>query len=1119
MFCVHHKQMQKKPDVKYTPSAGVFRFLRAASLALPLITLTVVDSGAASWQWGVHGQRERVIITLDSPQPGVSISRTGGNVLLLRLADAQNIASRGGLPEGAASQLVSGITPTADGLELALKTPAFGYLVNKTDPRKLVIDIYHDPLGARWTASGTLAPAAVAERFRAPLAAPVKSAPPALTPSTPVAQSAQKAPMEAQLRSGIAEILPSAPSDVPPEDDAHLPVMEASASLRPPMLEVTPSSLKDSLSAVAQQGGQILDSLSLSTMAAAAESALPGVAPDLPAGERGNAVTPQEVFGKINAGGPENWPNNEALGTSLPSSTPSVRAPVGAVLTEKTPAETATPLTPPADSPVNPSVNPPDSPQASSSTTAPVAPPPTVPTASVQSVSPPPTAPGPATAAPAPSSSPAFTAEVPQDSNVVTMRQSASPAPSTNATASTNSTRPVIYMDEAGNIVPKPPEPDKMLAEAERLLESTQYKEALDLLGEIKALTVITPQMREKVLYLISDATESLYASDALKGFEPITSTTSEALNANVRSARVPDALFRLGMAHLRVKNFGEAEGYFKALKRRFPHDMNVPVAFVNLGKVQLEKGMVAQAADNFRQVLQEYPETNVLREAAVGLVRALVRKGDNAEAVVIADFVDKRWPRHHLNDPAFLEVLAQLNLRQGKLEEALQQFWLHYNLDPARESNADILATIGDIYLRTHRPKAAFEIFSEIRRRYPDSGAAWTALLRLSEKGIHDGPITLESMFKVYDNPGNPAPQVAYRELMTKDAGSSRAVLAGLKLAIWNLWSKQYTDAMGAAADFIDLHPEHADVEQAREVIMRSFMADLKLSLEEENYGRVLILWNGFPLVRQRYGTMDPPLRYALGRGYLERGDDAKAMELFAEFLKTPKDARYSDATFALYFNKYLQAGNWNALLDLGDTVKEWDITPELRSELDYTLALSAENLGLAPRALPLWKKISSSPTAQLYQRAYAYYFLAKDAEQRKDIRDAYTYNKEGLALFGRLEQERSDKADPERVKESIGSLMDITEVANRIPEALEWVERYNDFVPENSPEFPGLRFREARLYRKLGDNAKAKSLLELIVKKAPGSPFAKAAESELRTFAVSRDLRDLLPPPAAPQ
>jgi hypothetical protein len=347
----------------------------------------------------------------------------------------------------------------------------------------------------------------------------------------------------------------------------------------------------------------------------------------------------------------------------------------------------------------------------------------------------------------------------------------------------------------------------------------------------------------------------------------------------------------------------------------------------------------------------------------------------------------------------------------------------------------------------------------------------------------------------------------------MRQSPDSPIGILSHLKLALWRLWSSQYADAIRTAADYIDLHPEEPGASSARRIILKAFEAEKEQALREENYGRILVLWNGFPLIRQKYAPLDDDLRAALAKGRLERGEDAAAMALLSPFLETPKNAGYGDYAFMFFFNKYLKTGDWDALLKLGDKVAAWEFAPAMRNELDYAMALSAENLGLPGRALPLWQKLASKNDIPLYEKAYATYFLAKNAEQRKDIKDAYAYNTAALKLFVRLEEERSDKADPERIKESVSSLMDICEVSNRIPEALEWLEKYNAFVPENSPEYPGLRFREARLYRKLGDNAKSRALLEQIVRADADSPFGRAAASELRTFEVSRDLDRFLP------
>lgn len=184
------------------------------------------------------------------------------------------------------------------------------------------------------------------------------------------------------------------------------------------------------------------------------------------------------------------------------------------------------------------------------------------------------------------------------------------------------------------------------------------------------------------------------------------------------------------------------------------------------------------------------------------------------------------------------------------------------------------------------------------------------------------------------------------------------------------------------------------------------------------------------------------------------------------------------------------------------------WPLPEEARNQLDYALALSAENLGLQGRALPLWRKLADRTDIPLYQRAYATYFLARDAENRQDLRDAYQYNLDTLGMFTQLQDEQSPYADQERIRESIAALMDVTEIAGRYAEALEWANRYALFVPENSPDYAGLQFREAGLHRKMGDMARWRALLQGIVDREPDSVFGKMAASELRTQDVARDL-----------
>lgn len=670
-------------------------------------------------------------------------------------------------------------------------------------------------------------------------------------------------------------------------------------------------------------------------------------------------------------------------------------------------------------------------------------------------------------------------------------------------------TREIIYVDEDGNPVPKPAEPEKMLAEAEKQMEEGKYGEALALLNEIRALPGLAPALLHRVLYAISDCVWHQYQDNPLAGFESVVSATNEALNADLRSPRVPDALLRLGLANVNVGNLGEAQGYMTALMRRFPDYPGIAQGFAALGQAQLKKGMNAEAEQSFGLILDRYPESSQLKDATVGLARTLLNQKKDERAKVILDFLSKRWPRYYIDDPEFLLVQAANEEKQNHKDAAMDLHWLYVNLDPGRPSNAPLLLNMGDEYMREGKQESANFVYENIISRFGNSPAAVTAKRRLAEKGIYDAPVNYAQMEPVFNRGGQDSLWKLYTELADLSATDPEAVAARLKQAMWLYWDKQYPEAMGKAGDFIDDYPENPATPEAKEVLWNAFQKELQQSLNEHNYGRILLLWNGFPMVRERYGKIDAPLRYALAEGWAERGDDQKAFELLAEFLKDPMDHHYGEAAFSKFFNHYLQQGAWDKILDLGKLVRNWKMKPELKNQLDYAEALSAQNLGLSQPALNRWRILANRSDIPLYQQAYATYFLAKDAESRRDIRNAYETNRKVVELFQRLADERSDKADPERIKEAISSLMDICEVGNRIPEALQWVGRYSIYAPEDSPEYPGLRFREARLHRKLGDNARAQALLENIVTKFPESPFAQAAGAELRSFDMSRDLQ----------
>ena len=849
----------------------------------------------------------------------------------------------------------------------------------------------------------------------------------------------------------------------------------------------------------------------------------PVMGADAGGGFGARVVDGQSLYSPVNTGGPSDWPVKGGLSTqeAIPGGQTAAAMPGGQAQMPTAPLMPAPAMpgsaagAPSAPAPLMPA---PAMPGSGGQFAAPLPAVPDMPATTAQAPSVPPVSPAPSASSPfepsAPATPPAPTPTPVDPGAHAAAADFLNAAPQTDKKDGAEDPG-VIYVDEKGNPVPKPLEPDKMMAEAQELVESGQFAHALPILRQVKDIPTISKNMRLEALYMISDCVWALYKDKPLEGYDELMATTAEALNADLRYERAPSAMLRLGRINLAVNDVNGAGAHIMALYRRYPAYPEVAAGLTELGRAQLRHEMNEQAVHSFSLVLDKYPESSSLERASMGLAQALYNLKRHNDTQTILDFVNKRWPRCYLDDVSFLLMQAANARALGRDETARELLWLYLNLEPKREGNDALLLSMADMYATHNDWPAATVLYQQLVRHWPDADPTITARMRLGEKGLYDAPITYDGMTPVFGQPSEPGIEQLYLKLSEASKTQPSAVISHLKYAMWLLWDKHYTEAMGKAADFVDMYPEHQDVPQARDVIWAAFQKELANSLAEQNYGRILLLWNGFPLVRQRYGPIDSTMRYALAQGYKERGDDGRYLALISEFLKSPKDPRYGEMAFAEYFNRYIRAGAWEKILELAQLVHSWDMSPGLRLQLDYAMALSAQNLNRDEAALAMWRQIARRPEFPLYQRAYATYYLARDAANpnHPDVHAAYTYYKQVLDLFTQLENERSDKSDPLRIKEAIAALMDICEVANRLPEALEWVDRYRAYVPDaSSPDYPGLRYREARLYRKLGDTARARALLEDIVAKFPDSPFGQSAATELRSFEVSRDLQNYL-------
>jgi ubiquinone biosynthesis protein COQ9 len=76
---------------------------------------------------------------------------------------------------------------------------------------------------------------------------------------------------------------------------------------------------------------------------------------------------------------------------------------------------------------------------------------------------------------------------------------------------------PVVYVDEQGKPVPKPLDPEELMAQVSASMGQKDYRTALETLNTLKAMPLPREQ-KETVLYRISDAIWELYKDKPLEG-------------------------------------------------------------------------------------------------------------------------------------------------------------------------------------------------------------------------------------------------------------------------------------------------------------------------------------------------------------------------------------------------------------------------------------------------------------------------------------------------------------------------------------------------------------------------------------------------------------------------
>ncbi|MFV0423916.1 tetratricopeptide repeat protein [Oleidesulfovibrio sp.] len=1182
---------KEKGVIRSSTISGTVRFLSAFILALFLLPS---QGNAATWYWGSHPDKERLVIELDRPVGPSSVSRTGKRRLTVLLPAPEQVQKSAESPATGTASLLGNVTSSGNTISIDTRTDAFGYIVLPQQGNKLVVDFFSDPIGALWRPAGTAkkepVPTAAATSAKPPVKPTAKSQSTAAQQPAPRTQAAdttpqQKTPSQVQTATRTVPAQankPKAQQPVvqPPAATRTTPkVAEETLDDRPALQSAADNLIKAAQKFSGELAGQLSDQLNLagsnssSPMQMSGQNSGQNQLPATLQHESANsgadnstvADAPKPFFSvpytfrsRINTGGPEAWKpvppkltlpveilpqaeiaqprqaaqhsSNAVRGVIGPESTPyldetgTAPAVKGTITDSAVPQATAEPVQQePAQQMQQPEQAKPTVAAGSQPATG------TVQDALRQKVQQSPDAAGHLADA-GDSAAGAISGE-----ERSAMPYPESPAPDLqagNASAAAGSDiqvsplelekvsgtkepkveEEVVYVDEDGNPVEPPPTPAELLFRAKAAINNGEQKAALETLRELRRRNDLEPEQREEVLYLLSDVLYSIGKDDLLASYDEITSALTEAMNFNLKSARIPGALLRMGLVNLKIGNTREAEAYFNLLKREHPTDENIPLIYYYWGDHFFNNGQYQKAADQFQFVVQNHPDSRFVRESSVGLARALYRLGYYDQAYQIVDYIEKRWPRFYVEYPPFLNMMGDVAYRMKEYEKARVHYWTYYNIDPDGDEADLILARLGDIYLQQDKKDAAREVYEEAARKFPERDGGLIALMRLAEEGIYDTP-SIGDMFTVFDRPFSLRPRDIYQKIINEHPQSELAPLAQVKLAMWYLWNRQYPEAMTTATEFATKFPGGELMPRAREVAMKAFNMLVADNIEQSNYARIMQVWDQYPIVRGQEGELTPESRIALGMSMEQRNEPAKALEVIDPFFRGLKVPKYSEMALKLALSIYLKHEDWDKIKDLARRIELWDLSPDAQRQLDYASALALENTGNSEQAVALWKRLNVDEDVPQSEEAYTLYFLARDAEQRRDLPEAYRQAQGALRNFTEMAEKNPEQADNAKIKDLLGMLMDITESSGRAQEALDWGRQYAEYVTPGDVDYPALRYRLARLYKKTADVEQWRTILTELRDKNPQSLYGRMAASELRSHELSQDAAQFSP------
>ena len=297
-------------------------------------------------------------------------------------------------------------------------------------------------------------------------------------------------------------------------------------------------------------------------------------------------------------------------------------------------------------------------------------------------------------------------------------------------------------------------------------------------------------------------------------------------------------------------------------------------------------------------------------------------------------------------------------------------------------------------------------------------------------------------------------------------------------------------------------LFPDSPLLRRAGEVAVTAFSEGTRVMAEAENYERIAAIWDRYPLLSETRETLPHGTRLLVANGLWRAERPDEALELLTPLLSAEMYGEASLGAMNLAVSIHLDNQSWTGIEAVSGVVHGWKLPSEQRRQFDYSLALALENLGKTDRSRPLWEKLSADMGLNPEQRAYAFFYMARSAQQNQDLRNEYIYAQEALALF------LTTGEDTAKMKDCLLMLTDVARRAMRLDQALHWAMEYDKLVGPEDADWAASRYRLAEIHHSLGNDAKWREMLGEITVQSPDTLFGRMAASTLESLRLENQV-----------